>query len=115
MRVPNGLKKYQPKLRHKLCLIRATLNGTAIYIGTGVDRDGGIAKRLSDFIRNNPSGRNRYAAQKINENRRILEVDAIDTGMSFEGQDFAKALKTHMIRLHNPEWNVAEAPFQRKA
>lgn len=115
VRVPNGLKEYQPKLRHKLGLIRATLNGRVMYIGTGCDLGGGIAKRLSDFIRDSPSGRNHYAAQKINENRDILDVDVIYTGKSFDGQELARALKTPMIHLHDPEWNVSNAPFQRKA
>lgn len=113
-RVPTGLKAYQPQLRHRLGLIRMTLNGRVMFVGTGADRDGGIAKRLSDFIRDSPSGRNHYAARKINENREILEVDAIYTGKSFRGQELANLLKTPMIRWHKPEWNVANAPFQRK-
>lgn len=115
VRVPNGLKDYQPKLRHRLGLIRATLNGRVMYIGTGVDRDGGIAKRLSDFIRDSPSGRNHYAGQMIYENRDILQIDVIYTGKGFNGQNLAEALKAPMIRHHRPEWNVANAPFQRKA
>ncbi|WP_292039751.1 MULTISPECIES: hypothetical protein [unclassified Brevundimonas] len=115
VRVPNGLKAKQRHLRSKLGLIRCTLNGRVMYIGTAADRRAGIAKRLYDFIRKSPSGRNHYAGRKIYENRENLEVDVIYTGTSFDGQNLAEALKTPMIRLHRPEWNVANAPFQRKA
>ncbi len=47
--VDGGLKCYHPALRHKVGLYRILLNGQVVAIGTGTDKSGGLAKRLSDF------------------------------------------------------------------
>lgn len=49
-------------------------------VGVGTDRDGGLAKRLSDFRRPSPSGRNHHAGELINENLNLLEVEVLITG-----------------------------------
>ena len=58
VRVPDGLKEYQPDLRSKAGLYRVLQNGMVMAIGTGTDKGGGLAKRLSDFFRPSWSGRN---------------------------------------------------------
>ena len=112
--VDSGLKEYQPKLRRAVGLVRYLEAGRIMFIGTGTDKSGGIAKRLSDFIRDGDSGRRHYAGQLIYEHRHILRAEVLITGHGLAAQENGRDLKTPMVRLHQPPWNARNAPFSRK-
>ena len=114
VRVEGGLKHYQPKLRHQFGLYRISQNGQIMALGTGTDKDGGLAKRLSDFHRPSPSGRNYHAGALINENLDSLKVEVLITGSDRHAPEIGQQLKTPMVRLHQPVWTVTNAPFMRK-
>lgn len=106
VRVPGGLKEYQPHLRSEVGLYRVLLNGVVMAIGVGTDKSGSLAKRLSDFFRPSWSGRNHYVGRKIYESRDRLVVEVLIVGSDKEAREIARALKTPMIHHHRPEWNV---------
>ena len=106
VRVPGGLKEYQPDLRYKVGLYRVLLNGVVMAIGTGTDKGGGQAKRLSDFHRPSWSGRNHYVGRQIYAHRDRLVVEVLIVGSDKEAREIARGLKKPMIHHHRPEWNV---------
>jgi hypothetical protein len=78
-------------------------------LGTGTDTKGGIAKRLSDFIRLGWSGRSHHAGQRIFEHRDQLEVWVLITGSGPYARKIARLLKAPMMGIHQPDWNVTTA------
>lgn len=112
--VDGGLKDYQPQLRHLAGLYRASLGGRVMAIGTGTDKDGGLAKRLSDFRRDSQSGRDHYAGKLIHEHLDGLVVEVLITGSDPQAREVARQLKTPMIGLHAPAWTAPNAPFMRR-
>lgn len=113
-RVDGALHHYQPKLRHKVGLYRISRDRQIMAIGVGTDKDGGLAKRLSDFHRLGSSGRDHHAGQLIYEHRDHLDMEVLITGFDLHAREIGKQLKTPMMRLHKPVWNAANAPFMRK-
>jgi hypothetical protein len=107
--VDGGLKDYQPKLRRQVGLYRVTCKGQVMAVGMGTDRDGGLAKRLSDFRRPSPSGRNHHAGELINENLNLLEVEVLITGAGSDShaRKIGRQLKRPMIRMHQPVWSAS--------
>ncbi len=114
LRVEGGLKHNQPQLRHEAGLYRMSLKGQIMALGAGTDRGGGLAKRLSDFRRPSPSGRNHHAGELIHANRDQLQVEVLITGADRNAREVGQQLKTLMIHLHQPVWNDPNAPFMRK-
>lgn len=106
VRVPGGLEQHQSQLTEEVGLYRYTLNGRSMALGTGTDKKGGIAKRLSDFIRLGWSGRSHHAGQLIFEHRDRLEVWVLITGSGPYARKIARLLKAPMVALHQPAWNV---------
>jgi hypothetical protein len=104
--VPYGLKYYQAHLTNDVGLYRYVLNGRVMALGLGTDSKGGIAKRLSDFIRPGWSGRDHHAGQLIHAHRDQLVVEVLITGSGPEAQAIARQLKDPMVELHSPPWNV---------
>jgi hypothetical protein len=112
--VEGGLKRPQPDLRRKAGLYRASCSGQIMALGMGTDKVGGLAKRLSDFRRPSPSGRNHHAGELIYANLDRLEVEVLVTGSDLRAREIGRQLKTPMIRLHQPVWSHPNAPFMRK-
>lgn len=112
--VVGGLRYYQPELRYKAGLYRVSCKGQIMVIGAGAERVGGLAKRLSDFRRHSPSGRNHHAGELINANLDRLDVEVLITGTDGRARESAKQLKTPMLRLHRPVWSAPNAPYMRK-
>jgi hypothetical protein len=112
--VPEGLRRYHPALRHKVGLYRVILGNKISALGTGVSRNGGLAKRLSDFRRRSSSGRRHYAGRLIHERLDELRVEVLVTGADAQAREFALRLKPQMICLHRPTWTVPNAPYTRK-
>jgi hypothetical protein len=106
VKVAAGLDNYQPKLRYGVGLYRVFYNGQIVALGTGTDKGGGLAKRLSDFRRPSPSGRNHYAGGRINANLARLEVEVLITGSDQNAREIGRQLKAPMMQRHRPAWNV---------
>lgn len=101
-----GLRERHHQLDGLLGLYRLTLNGETVAIGTGTDIKQGIPKRLYDFHRRSPSGRNHHAGQLIYQYRDQLEVQVLIVGVGREAQRIARQLKPLMVGRHRPVWNV---------
>lgn len=95
-------------------LYRISLKGRTMALGTGTDKSGGIAKRLSDFRRASASGRRHYAGQRIHEELDRLEVEVLTTGSGPQGREIARKLKEPMIRFHRPDWTVSNTLLATK-
>jgi hypothetical protein len=111
--VEGDLRDYQPSLRYVVGLYRCSLKGEVVALGTGTDKGGGLAKRLSDFRRPSPSGRNHYAGGRINANLDRLDVQVLITGSDEEAREVGRKLRAPMISLHQPAWTVPNAPYVR--
>ena len=105
VRVPDGLKHHQPQLTDVVGLYRYRLHSQDMALGTGTDSKGGIAKRLSDFIRPGWSGRSHHAGQLIFEHRKKLELWVLITGSGLAARSVARRLKAPMEAFHQPAWN----------
>jgi hypothetical protein len=105
-----GLRQRHHELDGLLGLYRLTLNGQDVAIGTGIDIRQGIPKRLYDFHRRSPSGRNHHAGQLIYEHRDQLEVQVLITGTDREAQRIARQLKNAMLERHIPAWSIVRSP-----
>jgi hypothetical protein len=110
--VPGGLAKYHSNLRSKVGLYRVCRNGKVMALGQGTDTAGGIAKRLSDFRRPSPSSRKHHAGELINGNLDDLKVEVLITGSGAEAQKLGRRLRTPMLRLHAPPWNVRDPSYR---
>lgn len=104
--VPEGLTRYHPELRHKVGLYRVFLGNKISALGTGVGRNGGLAKRLSDFRRPSSSGRRHYAGQLIHERLDELRLEVLVTGADAKAREYALRLKPQMVWLHRPTWTT---------
>lgn len=101
-----GLRERHHQLDGLLGLLRLTLSGRDMFIGSGIDIRQGIPKRLYDFHRPSPSGRNHHAGQLIYEHRDQLEVQVLMTGEGRQAQRLARQLRPLMLERHEPVWNV---------
>lgn len=113
--VSGGLTRYHSALRFEVGLFRLLLDGQIMVVGTGTDKSGGMAKRLSDFRRDSDSGRRHYAGQRIHEELDRLAVEVLITGSGPQAREIARKLKEPMIRFHRPVWTMSNAPFTTKA
>lgn len=112
--VAGGLKHHQPKLNDTVGLYRVSFKGQIMALGTGTDKSGGLAKRLSDFHRPSASGRTHYAGERINDELDQLEVEVLVTGKGMHAREVGRQLKTPMIRLHKPLWTAPNPPHRPK-
>ncbi len=104
--VEGGLSRYHPPLRGQFGLYRLSLKGRVVAIGTGTDKKGGMAKRLSDFHRTSPSGRNHYAGNLIYANRMEIKIEVLLLGRDYPARLLARQLRDPMVALHKPAWTV---------
>ena len=114
VQLDGGLRQPHPKLRYTVGLYRASLGGQIVVIGTGTDKGGGLAKRLSDFRRPSPSGRDYYAGERLHEDLDRPRVEVLITGHGLQAREIAQQLKTPMILRHKPSWNATNAPYMQK-
>lgn len=112
--VPGGLMRYHPELRGKVGLYRVLWGREITALGTGVEKEGGLAKRLSDFRRPSASGRRHYAGQLIHERLDELRVEVLVTGADAHAREVALQLKPLMTRMHRPAWTAPNTPFMRR-
>lgn len=101
--VEGGFTVLHSDLRHHVGLFQASLDGTIMYIGKAVEIDnGGLRKRLSDFRRPSPSGREHHGAMRIHDHLKDLDLHVLITG----SVELAELLKSAMITRHLPPWNM---------
>jgi len=112
--VEDGLRHYQPQLRRSFGLYRISWGRQIMAMGTGTDKDGGLAKRLSDFRRPSWSASNHYAGRLIRAHRCDLTVEVLIIGSDQRAREIAQQLKTPMIRRHKPVWTGSSAPYMHK-
>ncbi len=114
--VQGGFTRAYPEFRHKVGLYRVVLHGQVMALGKGVDRRGGLAKRIADFRRDSDSARNHHAGELIRLHLDQLQLELLVTGANLQAaRDLAEKLKGPMLRLHRPAWSVINAPFLSKA
>lgn len=101
-----GLRQRHLEFEGLLGLYRFTLNGQDMAIGTGIDIRQGLPKRLYDFHRRSPSGRNHHMGRLVYDHRDRLEVQVLITGEGRQAQRIARQLRAAMLERHKPLWNV---------
>lgn len=101
--VEGGFTVLHSGLRHHVGLFQARLGRNIMYIGKAVEVDnGGLRKRLSDFRRASPSGREHHGAMRIHDHLNELDLHVLITG----SVEIAELLKSAMITRHLPPWNM---------
>jgi len=84
--VEGGFTLLHSELRHHVGLFQACLGDGIMYIGKAVEKDnGGLRKRLSDFRRLSPSGREHYGALRIYDHLEELDLYVLLTGSAPDG------------------------------
>jgi hypothetical protein len=105
--IAGGFSVPHPELRQSVGLIRAVFRGQVMYIGQATEwKNGGLAKRLADFTRPSPSGREHYGARYIRDHLGQLELEVLITGSDKQAAQTAKVLRAHMLALHSPPKNL---------
>lgn len=105
--VQGGFTVLHSDLRHHVGLFQASLGRNTMYIGKAVEfKNGALRKRLSDFRRESPSGREHYGAMRIYDHLDELELHVLITGSDKAAAELAELLKPAMIVRHLPPWNM---------
>ncbi len=105
--VKGGFTLLHSELRREVGLFQAHLGNDIMYIGKAVEKDnGGLRKRLSDFRRPSPSGREHHGALRIYDHLEELELYVLLTGTDQTAVELAELLKPAMIVHHSPPWNM---------
>lgn len=110
--VPGGLTRRHPDLKGKVGLLRVTLHGDLKFIGKAVEEGPGFFKRLYDFHRESPSGRNHYGGELIYENRHEVEIEVLLIDAGWLAPNIAEELRAAMIELHKPLWNADQSTVE---
>lgn len=101
--VEGGFTVLHSDLRRHVGLFRASFGNIIMYIGKAVEvKNGGLRKRLSDFRRASPSGREHHGAMRIHDHLKELDLHVLITGTV----ELAELLKSAMITRHVPPWNM---------
>lgn len=78
-------------------------------VGAGTEfNNGGLKKRLMDFIRQSDSARSHYMGKKINKHLNKIEVLVIKTGNSINDVVKTYDLRNALIKKYNPIWNLSK-------
>ena len=102
-----GLLQRHEELGHDVGVFRIRLGKEVVYIGCGREyANGGLMKRLFDFVRKGDSGRKHSAGRMIYEQREALEVDVIITGNDYAAGVTAQQLKNALVASKKPTWNA---------
>lgn len=90
----------------KVGLYRTRCNCDVVYVGVASEHEnGGLRKRLSDYVRSSDSARKNAAGKKINTHANVLEIDVLVTGSDSCAADVARRLESGFIFLYQPPWN----------
>lgn len=103
--VQGNLKKYNQSVG----VYMAYLEDKLVYIGSATENsNGGLRKRLTDYVRDNNSGRLSVSGQLMYENRNDIIIKIIVTGSDIKAIAVALALEVMLINTHNPCWNIRD-------
>ena len=95
------------ELRGWVGLYKAVLNNQIMYVGRAVEyNNGGLAKRLADYIRESDSGRKHQSGQLMHNNAEHLVIYVLKVGNDSEAAQKTKELEHEFIEYYNPPWNV---------
>ena len=82
-------------------------NGKDVYLGKAVEfSNGGIAKRLMDYIRSSDSARKHGSGQAIHSRRETLNVKYLKIGIDQDAGKLTNAREKDYIEKFRPELNV---------
>lgn len=85
---------------------KLVLNNEIVYIGRALEfKNGGFRKRLSDYRRQNNSGRKHKSGKLINKHMSSLEVFISKTGSDSAAAQKAKQIEKFLILKYKPLWN----------
>lgn len=87
-------------------LYRMVLNGSTVYVGRATElMNGGLRKRLNDYLRDSSSARKHNSGQLIYNHRNKLTVFVLPVGSNLEAVEATKKLEGLFIAKYMPEWN----------
>lgn len=88
-------------------LYKAILNNEVVYIGRAVEfSNGGLSKRLNDYVRNSNSGRKSAAGCKMHAYRGLLNIEILEIGDDENDVALVKLLERIYIYDLKPKWNI---------
>ena len=91
----------------KIGLYKAILNNKIVYIGRAVEySNGGLSKRLNDYVRNSDSGRKSAAGCKMHAYRGLLNIEILEIGDNENDVALVKLLERIYIYDLKPKWNI---------
>lgn len=106
-RLDGGLRVPHPKLRNLVGLFRIIWRDMVVFVGCATEHtNGGLTKRLADFVRPSANGRNHHAGTLIHEHRDQVKVEVLVLGDDYVSGITAKQLKSAYLRKLTPLWNV---------
>jgi len=86
--------------------VKDKISGKIYAIGAGTEyTNGGLRKRLMDFIRLSDSARSHFMGQKINKHLKNIRISVIKTGSDETKVEPTYQLRNDLIEKYNPEWN----------
>ena len=115
VKILNWLDPVGYNYRGQVGVILFFQNGQVVAISVGTELKGGLQKRLADFYRDSPSGRNYKTGHRIYAERDTLRVEVIITGSDVAAQKLARRLKYAMIKLKGAAWHPKPAPKRKKS
>lgn len=87
-------------------LYKATLHGKVVYIGKGTEwNNGGLRKRLRDYVRENDSARDYPSAQMMFNNKDNIHIQVLIVGDDKDSVSTTECLEKLFIKEYDPEWN----------
>lgn len=97
--------------RSDVGLYRALMGEETIYVGKAVEYlNGGLRKRLADYVRQNDSARRSTAGRYLFENRHRIQVGLLVVGSDAAAAETATQLEPAFIGRYAPRLNVHGLP-----
>lgn len=96
-------------LSKSIGLYKATLNGKVVYIGKATEwNNGGLRKRLRDYVRKNNSARNYPSGLNMFNNKDEIHIQVLIVGDCKDSVNTTECLENLFIEEHKPEWNMLD-------
>lgn len=93
-------------LNKSIGLYKATLNNDVVYIGKATEwGNGGLTKRLRDYVRNSDSGRKCLSGQMMFNNKDNIQIQVLIVGDGEDSVNTTECLEKLFIKEYNPKWN----------
>jgi hypothetical protein len=104
-RIPDGFKKLQSALRGEVGLFAAKQNGLVVYIGSAVQRSGGLRAGLARGRLKDQTGNTSYGMQRVRAASDAVEAYVIRIKPPATRDDI-EDLKWALIDVHKPDMNA---------